>query len=250
MRKWHRQWLTLVAVGLYSTGPANLNAIPRQDNLSSLTRAQRQQGLRDAILDNDIVRAKEFIRTGTSVRLRLRPKYPGLTLFPDDMLREVQRSKDPTLLMYAVAQQQHALVDMLLNNGAIADSRGDYMIYERHSQDYSSYDWVHNVTALHLGSYMGDASAVRRLLNAKASIDVRDAQGRTALYWAVTRGQKSVVDCLIQAHCNVNIPDKEGKAALRAAAEMGDKYLYNKLKHAGASGNYLLKTAEYRRLLP
>lgn len=66
----------------------------------------------------------------------------------------------------------------------------------------------------------GDIDAVRRLSGARAGIDVRDAQGRTALLIATHRNDVAMAKMLIAAGADVNAKDSiEDSPYLYAAAE-------------------------------
>src|SRR5258706_10259872 len=57
-----------------------------------------------------------------------------------------------------------------------------------------------------------DATAVRSLLKQKADVDARQADGATALHWAVYRDDQEMVTLLVRAGANVNIANELGVA--------------------------------------
>jgi len=205
-------------------------------------RQSHDQELRAALLQNDIQRACDLIKAGANVGLRIQPVYPDLDLMPEEFVQEVRLSKQPTLLMFAVVQGQRPVVDALLKRGACVNARGDYLFADSGGSDARFYTWLRGGTALHLAAYKGDFAMMDRLLRAKARVDVRDADGRTALSWAVEKSRGSVVSRLLQAHCNVNCVDNRGRSALQEAAEAGNPALYKQLKHAGATGSYVIRS--------
>ena len=63
----------------------------------------------------------------------------------------------------------------------------------------------------------GDTSAVRALLAQKADVNVTQADGATALHWAVYREDFATTDLLIQAGANVKVASREGATPLSLA---------------------------------
>lgn len=181
------------------------SAQAKQSKVSLMTRAQRHQALREAVLRNDLQRAHALIQAGTSVRLRVRPSSVNqLHLLPGISV-PTKRDEEPTLLMIAVAQHEHAMVDLLLRKRAPVDAVGSAQVLDHHEFDASHFRWLHDGTALHLAVMQNDLPMVDRLLKAGAS---------------------------------VNIPDAAGRTPLKMAAEQGDPELYATLKKVGATGNY------------
>lgn len=69
----------------------------------------------------------------------------------------------------------------------------------------------------------GDAEAVRRLLGEGASVDARDANGRTALVAAAYGNHLEAAEALIEAGADVNAKDyTEQSAYLISTSEVGD----------------------------
>ncbi len=69
----------------------------------------------------------------------------------------------------------------------------------------------------------GDAEAVRRLLEEGASVDARDANGRTALVAAAYGNHLEAAEALIEAGADVNAKDDtEQSAYLISTSEVGD----------------------------
>jgi len=74
-------------------------------------------------------------------------------------------------------------------------------------------------TALHRGAYGGQREIVQVLLDAGASMKVKDAQGFTPLHWAVyeslvTPGAQEVAKLLVFRGADINARDKEGSTPL------------------------------------
>src|SRR6266480_2399222 len=60
----------------------------------------------------------------------------------------------------------------------------------------------------------GDSAAVRALLEQKADVNVPQADGATALHWAVYREDLATTNLLIQAGANVKAANREGSTPL------------------------------------
>ena len=67
----------------------------------------------------------------------------------------------------------------------------------------------------------GDATAVRRLVTAKADVNAPQADGATALHWAVYRDDVATVDLLLKAGANPKAANSFGATPLSMAAETG-----------------------------
>jgi ankyrin repeat protein len=98
----------------------------------------------------------------------------------------------------------------------------------------------------------GDAATVRRLLATPGvPVNAAEADGTTALHWAVQHGQPDVVKALIRARAEVNRNNRYGVAPLWLAATNGDDATVELLLRAGAdarmtrgdSGESVLMTA-------
>jgi len=83
----------------------------------------------------------------------------------------------------------------------------------------------------------GDAAAVRRLLTQKADVNAPQADGATALHWAVYREDVETVDVLLRAGANAKAPNQYGATPLSLAAENGNTAIVKRLLEAGADPN-------------
>jgi len=80
----------------------------------------------------------------------------------------------------------------------------------------------------------GDAAAVRALLRARVSANAADADGTTALHWAVRADEATVSELLVKAGARVNAANRYGITPLALAAANGSLGVVNMLLAAGA----------------
>jgi ankyrin repeat protein len=80
----------------------------------------------------------------------------------------------------------------------------------------------------------GNTTVVRALVQKKADVNAREADGTTALHWAVRAGSQPTVDVLIGAGANVNAVNRYGVTPLSVAAKSGHAALLETLLKAGA----------------
>jgi len=68
----------------------------------------------------------------------------------------------------------------------------------------------------------GNTAAVRTLLAQKADVNAPQADGATALHWAVYRGDREMADMLLRAGANAKAANREGATPLWLASVNGD----------------------------
>src|SRR5205809_597605 len=82
-----------------------------------------------------------------------------------------------------------------------------------------------------------DAAAVRALLLKKADVNAPQADGTTALLWAVRYDELETADALIHAGAKVSSGNRDGATPLQLAALNGSAAMIEKLIKAGADPN-------------
>lgn len=82
-----------------------------------------------------------------------------------------------------------------------------------------------------------DIPAVRALLAQKADVNAPQADGATALMWAVRANDAELVDLLLAAGANAKAANREGATPLLQASENGSAAIIEKLLRAGADVN-------------
>jgi ankyrin repeat protein len=83
----------------------------------------------------------------------------------------------------------------------------------------------------------GDKAAARKLLDQHADVNAPQADGATALHWAVFRSDKEMVDLLIRAGANAKAANREGATPLWLASVNGDAPVIEALIKGGADPN-------------
>jgi ankyrin repeat protein len=83
----------------------------------------------------------------------------------------------------------------------------------------------------------GDKAAVRMLIEQHADVNAAQADGATALHWAVYRGDKELADILIRAGASVRAANREGVTPLWLSSINGDGAMIAALITAGADPN-------------
>jgi uncharacterized protein len=83
----------------------------------------------------------------------------------------------------------------------------------------------------------GDKAAVRKLLQQKADVNSTQADGSTALHWAVYRGDLDLADALIAAGADAKIATRDSATPLFLASESGNAPMIQRLLRAGADPN-------------
>ena len=86
----------------------------------------------------------------------------------------------------------------------------------------------------------GDIAAVRALVAQKADVNAPQADGATALHWAVFKGNKEIADMLLRAGANPKAANREGSTPLWLASVNGDAAMIEALLAAGADPNETL----------
>jgi uncharacterized protein len=86
----------------------------------------------------------------------------------------------------------------------------------------------------------GDRVAVRKLVDQHADVNAPQADGATALHWAVFRSDKDLLDVLLKAGANPKAANRDGSTPLWLASVNGDAPVIAALLNAGADANELL----------
>src|SRR5580658_5548729 len=83
----------------------------------------------------------------------------------------------------------------------------------------------------------GDQAAVEKLVGQHADVNAPQADGATALHWAVFQSDKALVDLLLGAGANPKAANHDGSTPLWLACINGDAPVIAALLKAGADAN-------------
>jgi ankyrin repeat protein len=83
----------------------------------------------------------------------------------------------------------------------------------------------------------GDGTALRAVLQRKADVNAPQADGATALHWAVYRNDLEMADVLIRAGADPRAANRDGATVLSLACINGNSAMIEKLLNSGASAN-------------
>jgi uncharacterized protein len=160
-------------------------------------------------------------------------------------------------LMWAAAQLQPDMIDLLLAAGARVDARGAVRDWQRRiTAEGRPKDMNHGgFTPLLYAARGGCLDCVKRLIAGGADIDLPDPEAVTPLILAITTFHTAVADYLVDAGADLNRWDLFGRTALYAAVDMNtiaspdrpgmpsysNRALITKLLDRGANPNTQLK---------
>jgi ankyrin repeat protein len=85
----------------------------------------------------------------------------------------------------------------------------------------------------------GDRAAVQSLIQQKADVNAAQADGETAIQWAVYRDDLQMADALIAAGANIKLDNREGATPIYLASLHGSAPMIEKLLKAGADVNQM-----------
>ncbi|MGA2259763.1 MAG: ankyrin repeat domain-containing protein [Thermoguttaceae bacterium] len=176
-------------------------------------------------------------------------------------IRPKMQARDGLLLRWAAWRGNMEIVDQLLTFGANPNESGinDWALDSKlmelarrhgHSVDIDAPNWLGFPAIVDAcrGNHNqpDDPDRVRRLLAAGATVNVKDAKGKTAFHRAAQAGFTRIASELLQVGANVNEPDANGESSLFDAVRAGRVATVMLLLHAGADvhvRNHQEKTA-------
>ena len=79
----------------------------------------------------------------------------------------------------------------------------------------------------------GDRGAVQALVQQKADVNAAQADGATAIQWAVYRDDLEMADALIAAGANIKLANRDGATPLYLASLHGSARMIGKLLTGG-----------------
>ena len=140
-----------------------------------------------------------------------------------------ERWREQTALMWAAAQNQPAMVKLLIEHGAEVDARSVVNEWPRQvtGEPRRMYRPFGGLTPLLFAAREGCLECARALVEAGADIDLPDPKGVTALFLAIDNFHFDTAKFLIEAGANPNKWDWWGRTPLYSAVDV------NTLPHGG-----------------
>ena len=83
----------------------------------------------------------------------------------------------------------------------------------------------------------GDKATIQKLIAQKADVSAPQADGATALHWAVFKSDKEMVELLVRAGANAKAANRDGATPLWLASVNGDAAIIEALIKGGADPN-------------
>lgn len=164
--------------------------------------------------------------------------------------QEAERLAKVPKLVFAVAAGDEVAVTRLIEGGADPSSRlpdGGVVRIPITANGLSSKGFNGSMTALMVAANIADYAMVKVLIAGKSDVNARDAEGVTALIYAVTATPFSrqagapvgsptsqTVELLLAAGADVNAKATKGFSAISAAKNVGDSRVIELLRKAGA----------------
>ncbi len=141
----------------------------------------------------------------------------------------VEQWRGQTALMWAAAQQQPRMVDLLLRHGADPNAQSTPNEWDRQvtAEPRIKVLPVGGLTPLLYAAREGCSECVARLIEGGAEVDKTDPEGVTPLLMATLNAKWDSARLLVEAGANVNKWDWYGRSPLYAAVD------YNTLPHGG-----------------
>ena len=166
----------------------------------------------------------------------------------------VRQPDGATALHWAANRDDLGMTQMLLDAGAVVDAANDYGVTALSLAALNGGGLIIDTlleagadphlplptgeTPLMTASYVGSVGAVARLLEAGANIDAsEDAQGQTALMWALSEEHLPVVRLLIDGGANIHARTVSGFTPLMFAVRQGNREATDILLNHGAQLN-------------
>ncbi|KAH7237429.1 hypothetical protein B0J15DRAFT_538684 [Fusarium solani] len=137
--------------------------------------------------------------------------------------RDLKDTRGWTPLAWAAMKRHGAVIKLLLENGADADSRDVYhrtpllLTAEMGHGTIAGIDIPDGsgFTPLLMAAYQGHESIVRLLLETgQVDVDANDTHGRTPLLWAAMKWNEPIVRLLLEHGAEIDVRSRDGQAPL------------------------------------
>lgn len=149
--------------------------------------------------------------------------------------------KDPdnnmSMLVWAIRTRNHELARLLVEHGATITpprSMPPGNVETMGQRQYLQSSYNQNQVPLLAAIQMRDTEILRLMLQSNAPVDAIDAEGNTALDWAVRAGDTNAVRLLLDARARVDVTNYEGATPMLLATERENKVMADMLRQAAA----------------
>lgn len=179
----------------------------------------------EAVVQGDLEVVKDLIAEGWSVETREEP-YPTIS----NQARGEEKARARNLLALAIIARQKQMVELLIERGAILDSRSAIVDDLRQWKSY---------TPLGLAVTLGDESLVSYLLQKGADVNYRNDNGQTPLHIAVAHREHVIISQLLNNGAYPKARNDAGQQPILLAALHNDFPSIELLLKNGANPNAL-----------
>lgn len=142
-----------------------------------------------------------------------------------------------TRAIHIAADQGRDIIKLLVDARADLNCQDQDPDFDPEFTSTTFGDRLEHRTPLHYSCLEGDAEAVRLLLEAKAKINIRDAQWKTPLHLAIEAEQSETIDVLLSFGADLNLGNQSSgmdNSPLMDVASAGNTELVQKLLAAKA----------------
>jgi len=181
---------------------------------------------------------------------------------PFDQLNQRDHNGN-TALMWASAQGDNTLVEILVDQGAainVQDLVGETALFKAAARDYvnicnflldsgadARLSTIDGTSPLHIAAACGNISLIQTLVSHGAFVNSTDDEGDTPLHYAVREGRKEVIELLVKSFgADFNLENEDGETPKDLADELEEIQIANFLSGSFSKMNCVESTTEYR----
>jgi ankyrin repeat protein len=133
-----------------------------------------------------------------------------------------------------MAASQQELIELLVDGARYGDMEDVYIALS-HKVPVDSADEFGR-TAMHMAAANGHEEVIARLLEAGASVVLKNAEGNTPLHWACLNGHKTVVKTLMDKGASAAVINNTGKTPVDDALSRGYNEIFELIRTYSTDG--------------